>query len=49
MDISFFSNDYTVCRMEKADVADIYLLCSKNGLYYQYCPPSGFRTYGLAG
>ena len=39
MDISFFSNDYTVRRMEKADVADIYLLCSKNGLYYQYCPP----------
>ena len=25
MDISFFSNDYTVRRMEKADVADIYL------------------------
>ena len=39
MDISLFSNDYTVRRMEKADVADIYLLCSKNGLYYQYCPP----------
>ena len=39
MDISFFSNDYTVRRMEKADVAGIYLLCSKNGLYYQYCPP----------
>ena len=49
MDISFFSNDYTVRRMEKADVADIYLLCSKNGLYYQYCLPSGFRAYGLAG
>ena len=39
IDISLFSNDYTVRRMEKADVADIYLLCSKNGLYYQYCPP----------
>ena len=39
MDISFFSNEYTVRRMEKTDVADIYLLCSKNGLYYQYCPP----------
>ena len=39
MDISLFSNDYTVRRMEKADVADIYLLCSKNDLYYQYCPP----------
>ena len=29
MDISLFSNDYIVRRMEKADVADIYLLCSK--------------------
>ena len=29
MDISFFSNDYTVRRMEKADVAAIYLLCIK--------------------
>ncbi len=27
MDISLFSNDYIVRR--KADVADIYLLCSK--------------------
>ena len=26
MDISLFSNDYTVRRMEKADVADIYLV-----------------------
>ncbi len=39
MDISLFSNEYTVRCMEKADAADIYLLCSKNGLYYQYCPP----------
>lgn len=39
MDISFFSNEYIVRHMEKTDVADIYLLCSKNGLYYQYCPP----------
>ena len=39
MDIALFSNEYTVRYMEKADVADIYLLCSKNALYYQYCPP----------
>lgn len=39
MDISLFSNDYIVRRLEKADVPDIYLLCSKNSLYYQYCPP----------
>ncbi|MCI8810722.1 MAG: GNAT family N-acetyltransferase [Oscillibacter sp.] len=25
--------------MDIADVIDIYLLCSKNNLYYQYCPP----------
>ena len=36
MDISFFSNDYTVRRMEKADVADIYLLCSRNGDYIRH-------------
>ena len=39
MDISLFSHDYTVRRLGKADVADIYFLCSKNSLYYQYCPP----------
>ncbi len=39
MNISFFSNQYMVRRMNKADVADIYLLCSKNSLYYRYCPP----------
>ncbi len=39
MDISCFSNDYIVRRMEKTDVADIYCLCSKNVLFYQYCPP----------
>ncbi len=39
MDISLFSDDYDVRRMDKADVKDIYLLCSKNGLFYQYCPP----------
>lgn len=39
MNILLFSNDYTVRRLGKADVADIYSLCSKNSLYYQYCPP----------
>lgn len=39
MDISCFSNAYTVRRMEKTDVKKIYSLCCKNSLYYQYCPP----------
>lgn len=39
MDISLFSNHYHVRCMDRADVADIYALCSKNGLYYRYCPP----------
>lgn len=39
MDISLFSNDYIVRRLEKTDVTDICLLCSENSLFYQYCPP----------
>ena len=39
MDLSHFSHDYTARRLGKADVADVYSLCSKNSLYYQYCPP----------
>ena len=39
MNISLFSNQYTVRRMDETDITDIYLLCSKNSLYYQYCPP----------
>ena len=39
MDISLFSDNYDVRRMDKADIKDIYLLCSENSLFYQYCPP----------
>lgn len=39
MNISFFSNHYDVRRLDRTDVTDIYSLCSKNSLYYQYCPP----------
>lgn len=39
MNISFFSNYYNVRRLDSTDVADIYSLCCKNSLYYQYCPP----------
>ena len=40
IDIQSFSNQYFVRRMEKNDLARIYALCSKNSLYYQYCPPA---------
>lgn len=39
MNVSLFSSQYHVRCMNKADVAEIYSLCSKNSLYYQYCPP----------
>lgn len=39
MDIALFSNCYNVRRMDRQDVPDIYSLCSKNSLYYKYCPP----------
>lgn len=39
MNILFFSNHFDVRRLDKTDVTDIYALCSKNSLYYQYCPP----------
>ena len=39
IDITGFSDAYKVRRLEKADISDIYSLCSKNVLYYKYCPP----------
>lgn len=39
MNISFLSNHYDVRRFDRTDVTDMYSLCSKNSLYYQYCPP----------
>lgn len=38
-DISFFSDQYLVRRLEEDDIEEIYELCSKNTVYYQYCPP----------
>lgn len=40
IDISGFSSSYLVRNLEKADLDKIYALCSKNSLYYQYCPPA---------
>lgn len=34
-----FSKKYQVRKLQKEDVWQIYELCSKNSIYYQYCPP----------
>lgn len=36
---STLSMRYTVRKLQKDDIPQIYELCSKNPLYYQYCPP----------
>ena len=33
------STKYAVRRLSEADIADVIVLCEKNTLYYQYCPP----------
>ena len=43
MNERFFSKRYTVRKLRKKDVKQIYELCKENSLYYQYCPP--FVTY----
>ena len=39
VDISCFSSHYSVRSLTSDDLEEIYALCSKNGLYYRYCPP----------
>lgn len=39
MDVSRFFRRYDVRRLERADIPEIYSLCSKNERYYQHCPP----------
>lgn len=39
MDELLFSKKYYVRKLQKNDIDQIYGLCSKNHLYYQYCPP----------
>ena len=39
MDVSLLSDQYLVRILNESDVAEIYELCRKNLLYYQYCPP----------
>lgn len=40
IDIQRFSDRYLVRRVEKNDLSNVYALCSKNSLYYQYCSPT---------
>lgn len=39
MDELLFSKKYYVRKLQKNDIDQIYDLCSKNYLYYQYRPP----------
>lgn len=39
MNVSSFSDRYRVRCLGKPDIEDIFSLCSRNRLYYQYCPP----------
>lgn len=39
MDVSLFSNQYLVRKLRADDAAEVYTLCYKSSLYYQYCPP----------
>lgn len=39
LDIGAFSRQYEVRRIRDADVPLVCALCSRNTLYYQYCPP----------
>ncbi|MBQ6076027.1 MAG: N-acetyltransferase [Lachnospiraceae bacterium] len=39
LDVSRFSDAYTVRRLGEADVEDVFALCGGNTLYYRHCPP----------
>ncbi len=39
MNPQILSSKYHVRRLEERDIPDIYALCIKNPLYYEYCPP----------
>lgn len=39
MNITGFSKHYKVRLLNEKDIDVIYSLCSKNKLYYKYCPP----------
>lgn len=39
IDISLLSKKYKVTRLTEGDIDEIFKLCVKNSLYYQYYPP----------
>ena len=39
LNVSEMSKTYRVKKLTVADVDEIFALCEKNPLYYQYCPP----------
>ena len=39
MDIAKFSKRYHVRSLDQGDIDAIFALCSRNGLYYDHCPP----------
>ena len=39
MGLSSISSRYEVRRLGQGDIPEIYELCRKNSLYYEYCPP----------
>ncbi len=39
MNVSLFSDQYCVRKLNEEDAEDVCRLCSENPLYYQYCPP----------
>ena len=43
MNYKLLSNEYTVKKLGKSDIDDIYNLFLGNPLYYEYCPPKPTR------
>ena len=39
MKIEDLSKKYKVRRLSANDIEEVYHLCSKNTMYYEYCPP----------
>ncbi|MGN1398942.1 MAG: hypothetical protein ACI4WG_02965 [Erysipelotrichaceae bacterium] len=44
MNENCFSKTYAVRKLNDNDLKQIYDLCRKNTLYYQYCPPSSILS-----
>ena len=48
-DVSRFSDRFLVRRPEHEDIEVIPALCSRNDLYYRYCPPLAQESIILSG